>query len=129
MTKVPEGMIASPFLERKDKWLEENELAFAINDLYPNSKGHLLIIPKRIVLTPFDMTDEEMAACMALLRSQRARLDAELQPDGYNIGWNVHVAGGQSVAHVHLHLIPRYTGDHPTPRGGICRIMIKGEQK
>jgi len=64
-----------------------------------------------------------MAACMALLSSARKDLDAELKPDGYNVGVNVGPAGGQSVLHVHVHLIPRYAGDHPSPQGGVRQII------
>ncbi len=60
---------------------------------------------------------------MDLLRSARADLDAELKPDGYNIGVNVGAAAGQSIWHVHVHLIPRYAGDHPSPRGGVRQIL------
>ena len=64
-----------------------------------------------------------MAACAELLVAERKDLDAELKPDGYNVGVNVGRAGGQSVLHVHVHLIPRYAGDHPNPQGGIRQII------
>jgi diadenosine tetraphosphate (Ap4A) HIT family hydrolase len=102
-----------------------NELAWCTRDTYPVSPGHSLIIPFRHVSDFFDLSPEEMAACFDLLRSVRKGIDAELSPAGYNVGVNVGRAGGQSIMHVHVHLIPRYTGDHPTP-GGI-RYIIPGK--
>jgi len=60
---------------------------------------------------------------MALVAEERTALDEELKPDGYNVGVNIGPAGGQSVLHVHVHLIPRFAGDHPSPRGGIRQIL------
>jgi diadenosine tetraphosphate (Ap4A) HIT family hydrolase len=60
---------------------------------------------------------------MELLTAARSDLAAELRPDGYNVGINVGRAGGQSVLHVHIHLIPRYAGDHPRPQGGVRQII------
>ena len=82
-----------------------------------------MIIPLRHCADFFELSPEEMAACMALLVSARADLDTELKPDGYNIGVNVGQAGGQTIRHVHVHLIPRYAGDHPGPRGGVRQII------
>lgn len=101
----------------------QNPLAYATRDTYPVSPGHSLIIPFRHCPSFFDLTAEEMAACMELLiAEQRARQD-ELKPDGYNVGVNVGAAAGQSVFHVHIHLIPRYRGDHPDPRGGVRHVI------
>jgi diadenosine tetraphosphate (Ap4A) HIT family hydrolase len=71
----------------------------------------------------FDLSPEELAAGMALVGDERAALEEELKPDGYNVGVNVGTAGGQSVLHVHIHLIPRYSGDHADPRGGVRHII------
>jgi diadenosine tetraphosphate (Ap4A) HIT family hydrolase len=60
---------------------------------------------------------------MELLVAEQRALAAELKPDGYNVGVNVGRAGGQSVLHVHIHLIPRYSGDHPGPQGGVRQII------
>ena len=100
-----------------------NELAYCTRDSFPVSPGHSLIIPLRHCADFFELSPEEMAACMDLLRSARADLDAELKPDGYNIGVNIGPAGGQTIRHVHVHLIPRYVGDHPGPRGGVRQII------
>ena len=100
-----------------------NVLAYATRDTYPVSPGHTLVIPFRHCAVFFDLTPDEIAACMELLVRERRGLDAERHPDGYNVGVNVGRAGGQSILHVHIHLIPRYTGDHPGPQGGIRQIL------
>ena len=101
----------------------QNALAYCTRDSYPVSPGHSLIIPFRHCADFFDLTAEEMAACMELLVSARKDLEAESKPDGYNVGVNVGRAGGQSVLHVHVHLIPRYAGDHPSPQGGVRQVI------
>lgn len=101
----------------------QNALAYATRDSYPVSPGHTLIIPRRHCPDFFDLTSEEMAACIELLVSERSALAEEFKPDGYNIGVNVGPAGGQSVFHVHIHLIPRYAGDHANPQGGVRQII------
>ena len=100
-----------------------NSLAYATRDSFPVSPGHTLILPVRHCPDFFDLSPEEMAACMDLLVGERRVLDDELRPDGYNIGVNVGPAGGQSVLHAHIHLIPRYAGDHPNPRGGVRQVI------
>ncbi|OYW25639.1 MAG: hypothetical protein B7Z49_00870 [Hydrogenophilales bacterium 12-63-5] len=101
----------------------ENELAFAIRDRYPASPGHLLILPRRHVADWFDTTPDERHAMFDLADMARARLDAEFHPDGYNLGVNVGEAAGQTVFHVHLHLLPRYRGDVANPRGGVRGVI------
>ncbi|BAU28417.1 diadenosine tetraphosphate (Ap4A) HIT family hydrolase [Aneurinibacillus soli] len=107
----------------KEAIVLENELAFAFYDKFPVQKGHLLIVPKRHVETYFDATDEEIAAIHRLVRQGKERLDREHQPDGYNIGVNIGHYGGQTVMHLHFHLIPRYNGDIEDPRGGIRKAV------
>ena len=96
-----------------------NELAYSTRDSYPVSPGHTLIIPFRHCASFFDLTPEETTACMELVRQERIILDDEFNPDGYNVGVNVSTAAGQSIFHVHIHLIPRYTGDSLRPQGGV----------
>jgi diadenosine tetraphosphate (Ap4A) HIT family hydrolase len=86
------------------------------------NKGHVLIIPRRHVATYFDATPDETNAIASLLAEVKAQLDAAFAPDGYNIGVNVGAAAGQTIFHLHVHLIPRYVGDVPDPRGGVRRI-------
>ena len=100
-----------------------NELAVVIRDNFPVSPGHTLIIPKRHVVSFFDITGDEREAMLALLDSAKLGLDATFHPDGYNIGINDGVAAGQTVPHLHLHLIPRYAGDREDPRGGVRWIF------
>ena len=100
-------------------------LTTTIRDRYPVSPGHLLVIPIRHVESFFDMTEEEQVATLEAVRGAKLALDADLQPDGFNIGMNVGVAAGQTVMHAHVHVIPRLHGDVPDPRGGI-RHCIPG---
>ncbi len=100
-----------------------NELAVVIRDNFPVSPGHTLIIPKRHVVSFFDITGDEREAMLALLDSAKLGLDAAFHPDGYNVGINDGEAAGQTVPHLHLHLIPRYAGDREDPRGGVRWIL------
>jgi diadenosine tetraphosphate (Ap4A) HIT family hydrolase len=103
--------------------LIDRPLALATRDSYPVSKGHTLIIPRRHVVSFFDATEEERLAMLKLLDAAKGLLDREHKPDGYNIGINNGPAAGQTVMHVHMHLIPRYTGDRPDPRGGVRWVL------
>ena len=95
----------------------------AIYDGFPVSPGHTLIIPKRHIASFFEATKEEQGAMLDLLSEMRQRLQAEHNPDGFNIGINDGAAAGQTVMHLHIHLIPRYAGDQPDPRGGVRWIF------
>lgn len=103
----------------------ERELAYSARDTYAVSPGHTLIIPRRHVSSFFDLTHEEVNTCMGLIVDERKRLDEEFKPDGYNIGVNVGQAAGQSIFHVHIHLIPRYKGDVENPQGGVRHVIPK----
>ena len=105
--------------------LLENGLAYARPDNNALAPGHVLVIPKRHVAGFFDMTAEEQSAVLALLGEAQRLVQKRHAPDGYNIGVNVGRAAGQSRMHVHVHLIPRYAGDVPDPRGGI-RCVLSG---
>lgn len=116
--------MTSPFLERaRADWVASNSLAFAIRDAYPISRGHTLVVPFRLIATWFDASKEEKAAIIELMDSVRAQLDAEFHPDGYNVGFNVGEAAGQTVMHLHVHVIPRYRGDVADPRGGVRHVI------
>ena len=108
--------------------LLENDHAFVRFDDFPVNPGHCLIIPHRHFASFFEATDEERAAIFSLIDQARARVDAEFQPGGYNIGVNVGPIAGQSVMHLHVHLIPRYDGDVENPKGGV-RGVIPSRQK
>lgn len=111
-----------------ERIIAENELCLAIRDGFPVSEGHTLIIPKRHVADYFDLTSDEIAAMQAMMKESKCQLDNTLHPDGYNVGVNVNAAAGQTVFHVHMHLIPRYIGDVDNPKGGV-RGVIPGKQK
>jgi len=85
--------------------------------------GHVIVVPKRHVADFFEMTDAEQAAVLELLREVRRSIGSRHSPDGYNIGVNVGEAAGQSRMHVHVHLIPRYRGDVPDPKGGVRCVL------
>ena len=105
----------------------KNRLAFALYDRSPVTPGHLLLIPWRHVSDWFETTDEERRDLFSLADEARALLLRERKPDGFNLGVNVGQAAGQTVFHVHLHLIPRYEGDVAKPRGGV-RSVIPAKQ-
>ena len=86
-------------------------------------RGSYVIIPKSQVETPFDLSEEEWADTLLLLKEVKLYLDKKYKPDGYNVGWNVGKVGGQNVAHAHLHVLPRYK-DEPLAGKGI-RFMFK----
>ena len=111
-----------------------NSHAIAIYDGFPISPGHALIIPRRHLASLFEATQEEHTALFDLLAAMRQHLLSPAQslfdketnskvPDGFNIGINDGAAAGQTVMHLHIHLIPRYDGDQPDPRGGVRWIF------
>jgi diadenosine tetraphosphate (Ap4A) HIT family hydrolase len=108
-----------------DMVLLENEFAYVRHDNNGLSRGHVLVVPRRHVANYFDMTAAEKSAVMGLLDRAQAMIENEHHPDGYNIGVNIGRAAGQNRMHVHVHLIPRYTGDVADPRGGIRCVLPK----
>ena len=103
--------------------VRDSDHAFVIRDGYPVSPGHTLVIARRHVGSLFELTEVEQADLLVVLGAAKKHLDAEFRPDAYNIGVNDGAAAGQTVAHLHIHLIPRYRGDRPDPRGGIRWIF------
>jgi len=97
--------------------------ALVIRDAFPVSPGHTLVIPRRHIGSFFELTDAERVCMVELLARAKAELDLSFQPDGFNIGINDGTAAGQTVPHLHLHLIPRYWGDAPDPRGGVRWVL------
>ena len=113
-----------PFCNLPDGRIErEDEYAVVVRDACPVSKEHSLIIPRRHVGSFFETDDDERDSLIALIEEQNRVLDVVLKPDGYNIGINDGAAAGQTVAHLHVHLIPRFVGDLEDPRGGIRRVI------
>ncbi len=101
----------------------ENRLAWAKYDKYPVSPGHMLIISKRHVPDFFAATLEERQALNELLEAAKKLLDQEYRPDAYNIGVNCGETAGQTIMHLHIHMIPRYLGDIDNPRGGVRGVI------
>ena len=95
----------------------------ALWDGFPVSPGHLLIVPVRHIPTWFDASPEEHQALTGALEIAKSHIESQFQPQGYNIGINVGAAAGQTVSHLHVHLIPRYHGDVPDPRGGVRHVI------
>lgn len=94
-----------------------------LRDGFPISPGHSLVISKRHVGSFFELSPQEQIALLTLLDEARSAAVAEFNPDGYNIGINDGAAAGQTVPHLHIHLIPRFKGDRPDPRGGVRWII------
>ena len=97
--------------------------AAALHDGFPVSPGHTLVVPRRHVGSLFDLAPEEQQDIWALVARVRERLNADHQVDGFNVGLNDGPAAGQTVLHAHVHVIPRYEGDLPDPRGGVRWVI------
>lgn len=101
----------------------ENDTCYAVFDGFPVSPGHVLIISKRHAQTFFDLTKNEQHDMIDLLNKCKLIIDEKYNPQGYNVGLNCGLVAGQSIMHVHMHLIPRYTGDVENPRGGVRGVI------
>ena len=110
-------------VESEREIIASSSLAIAFFDGFPVSPGHTLIIPKRHVASFFDLTKDEQQDMLRLTDRVKNMIDEKYHPDGYNIGVNVGEAAGQSIFHVHMHLIPRYNGDVINPRGGVRGVI------
>lgn len=141
ITAIEDGATGSDFFcrlhrgEATGRKIVENTRTFSVLDGYPVNRGHALVVPKRCVGSFFDLNIGEMIAMYRGLRATRKELEIKLakkgypQPDGYNVGFNVGCPhSGQTVDHVHAHLIPRYAGDVTDPTGGV-RGVIPERQK
>lgn len=111
------------FCQRDRPILAQTKLSVAFLDSFPVSNGHTLAIPKRHVVSIWDLTSEEYTDVFDLVRQVKDVLQKKFEPQGFNIGVNCGDAAGQSVFHAHIHIIPRYTGDVPSPRGGVRNII------
>lgn len=106
-----------------ERILKRGEVCLAFGDGYPISPGHTLVIPKRHISSFFGTTAEERSELFSMLDWCREELIARYNPAGFNIGINDGQPAGQTVMHLHIHLIPRYLGDKPDPRGGVRWIF------
>ena len=115
----------SPFLKDNSQreLVTESATFFSIYDGFPVNPGHVLIIPKRIVSNYFELNNHEIMAANLMIKRVKKILDSKYKPDGYNIGVNINKAGGQTINHVHIHIIPRYFGDIDNPTGGIRGVI------
>ena len=109
--------------ESEREIIASSPLSVAFFDGFPVSPGHALIIPQRHVSSFFDLSQEERQDLLNLADKVKRIVEERYHPDGYNIGINVGEAAGQSIFHVHMHLIPRYQGDVPNPRGGVRGVI------
>jgi diadenosine tetraphosphate (Ap4A) HIT family hydrolase len=106
-----------------ERIIAESQLTFTIRDGFPISPGHTLIISKRHFCSFFEATPQEEHELIRALHGAKLQLDFEFSPMGYNIGINDGSAAGQTIAHLHIHLIPRYEDDVKDPRGGVRWII------
>ena len=118
-----------PFCEVSDSEIVlDNELCFARWDKFPVSDGHALIIPFRHFSNYFDAPQHEKNAIWSLVEDVKHEIRQEHSPDGYNIGVNIGRAAGQTIPHLHVHIIPRYEGDMDDPKGGIRGVIPKKQK-
>lgn len=109
-----------------DKFALQNETWIADWDPTPVGLGHMKLMPRQHGADLFNLTPREELDFWELLRRTKKYLDSSMgkhKPDGYNLGINWGDAAGQTIAHLHVHLIPRYKGDVENPRGGIRNFM------
>lgn len=122
----PTCPFCNPDAERE--LIVESATAYAIYDKFPVNNGHALIIPKKHCADYFDLSFKEQAACIFMLNKVKEIVTQKFKPDGFNVGINVGEKAGQTINHVHIHLIPRYNGDVNDPAGGV-RGVIPNKQK
>lgn len=119
----PSALMNCPFCQTNHSILAKTKLSFACLDNFPVSKGHALVIPKRHVATIWELWDDEYADVFDLVKQVKDLIQDKFGPQGINVGVNCGEAAGQTVFHAHIHVIPRYTGDVPNPRGGVRNII------
>jgi diadenosine tetraphosphate (Ap4A) HIT family hydrolase len=117
-----------PFCNIDREIIMSSDLCFAVYDKFPVSAGHVLVIPKRHVRDYFELDIKELASLWEMVTQVKTIIDSKYKPQGYNIGFNVGESAGQTVNHVHIHVIPRYRGDMEDPAGGV-RHVIPGKVK
>jgi diadenosine tetraphosphate (Ap4A) HIT family hydrolase len=115
----------SPFFATNEtrELIVETATAFSFYDRFPVSQGHALVVSKRVVANYFELSLKEQTACWLIVNKVKQILQEKFNPDGFNIGINVSEAAGQTISHVHIHVIPRYNGDVEKPRGGIRGVI------
>ena len=112
-----------PFCNISREIILESDMCMAIYDQYPVSKGHVLVIPRRHMKDYFGLSQQEIKDLWVMVEKVKEFLESKYKPDGYNIGFNVGMAAGQTIDHVHIHVIPRYKGDMEDPTGGVRHVI------
>lgn len=123
---LPPDSPFSPVLH--ERVILETDAAVAFYDAYPVAAGHALVVPRLPVISLFELDSDMQAAVWEAVRLTRELLEEKYHPDGFNIGVNDGQAAGQTVPHAHVHVIPRYKGDVPDPRGGIRWVIPEKAQ-
>ncbi|MCX8095380.1 MAG: HIT domain-containing protein [Caldisericia bacterium] len=114
-----------PFCEpENERVIFKNKFSFALLDIFPVTKGHTLIIPNRHVLKLEDLNDEEILNIFETYKKVKIGIEIVLKASGFNFGLNLGEVAGQSIEHIHFHLIPRYIGDTSFPDGGIRKVTM-----
>lgn len=120
--------LPSPFTQNTNHHFSVKELVFGYVNQFPVSDGHILIVPKREASTVLDLSNDELRQHFNLAKELKPKLDEFYKPDGYTVGWNIAEAGGQSVMHAHLHIIPRYHAENEKrkimPFGGLAQLPL-----
>lgn len=122
--KTSEPTPHCPFchLSKERVWIE-NEVALALLDSFPVTEGHTLVIPKHHIPFLFELPEPELLKVWSLVSEVRKSLKKKYRPDAFNIGVNDGAEAGQTIAHAHIHVIPRRKGDVQDPRGGVRWIF------
>jgi len=107
----------------EDRIFLNSELVKGIWDDYPLNPGHVLLIPHRHIARWFDATREEQVALTSAIEHAKVAIEEKYSPQGFNVGFNDQKTAGQTIPHLHIHMIPRYEGDVSDPRGGIRNII------
>jgi len=123
MKHVAEGQCPFCGFIHSGQPLAQNTTFLAKYDGYPVSPGHTLLMPRRHIETFFALNDNELKDFFDLLVEVRQMIESKFSPDGFNVGVNVGAAAGQTIAHLHIHVIPRYLGDVENPRGGVRGVI------
>ena len=108
---------------KSEIFIAENDEFFARFDKFPVSRGHAEIVPKKHLASFFELSPEQVLSLYSLIKEAKELITAKFKPDGFNIGINEGTAAGQSLMHLHVHLIPRYAGDVKNPSGGVRNVL------
>lgn len=111
------------FCQQEKRVVYKTQNIYVVEDKFPVTKGHSLVIPKQHVKDWFALSKGLQYEMMDVVNAMKLIIDVKYAPDGYNIGINCGVAAGQSIFHLHLHIIPRYQNDMENPLGGVRGVI------